>query len=218
MIEFFNVSKQFPPNAPILVDIQFRMEKGEFVTLLGESGAGKTTLLNLIFCEMAPTTGALVVDGRNVSRMSSNHIAELRRNMGVIFQDFKLSFKQTVFHQVGIPLRVSGMAEKKAHKKVMNLLEWLGLEDLKDELPQFLSGGEQQRVAIARALVNDPKIILADEPTGNLDPTRAQEIMHLLKEINLRGATILMASHNEMLAQKLNCKMVRLLDGLLVQA
>ena len=209
----FNVCKSYLPDSEALKDIQLRIEKGDFVFITGPSGAGKTTLMKLIFCEEKVTSGQVLVDGRNISRIKAHQIPRLRRQIGVVFQDFKLIPHLTAAENVGLALEVVGHYGKRSKKKVSAILNAVGLGHKLHALPAQLSAGEQQRVAIARALVNDPKILLADEPTGNLDPELTQEIMELLSFINAKGTTILVASHDQELVRKSGKSTIRLRDG-----
>ena len=201
MIQLFHVHKQYR-DQPALLDINLEVEKGEFVFLTGPSGAGKTTLLKLIFCAERVQRGQILVNGRNIARIRESAIPYLRRNIGVVFQDFKLLGAASVFENVALSLQVLGRPPSEIRRKVRAMLEAVGLEHKADSSPQRLSGGEQQRVAIARALVNDPAILLADEPTGNLDPTLTLDIMNLLADFNARGTTVLVATHDQSLLDR----------------
>jgi cell division transport system ATP-binding protein len=202
MIHIHQVSKYYNNAIPALVDVSFKINKGDFVFITGPSGAGKTTLLKLMFCAERPSSGEIIANGVNISRMKPSTIPALRRSIGVVFQDFKLIDNRTVFENVAFALEIMGVNRRTIKKKVWQTLKWVGLLHKKDALPPCLSGGEQQRVAIARAIVNNPRLLLADEPTGNLDPQLAQDIMKLFKAINARGTTIVIATHNpEMAAQ-----------------
>jgi len=202
MIHIHQVSKYYNNAIPALVDVSFKINKGDFVFITGPSGAGKTTLLKLMFCAERPSSGEIITNGVNISRMKPSTIPALRRSIGVVFQDFKLIDNRTVFENVAFALEIMGVNRRTIKKKVWQTLKWVGLLQKKDALPPCLSGGEQQRVAIARAIVNNPRLLLADEPTGNLDPQLAQDIMKLFKAINARGTTIVIATHNpEMAAQ-----------------
>ena len=196
MIRLFRVSKIYPPDYPALVDIHLEVEKGEFVFLSGPSGAGKTTLLKLLFRGEEATDGQIVVNGRNVGRLDASGVAKLRQEIGLVFQEFRLLPDMTVLDNVALAAEVVGTPARESRKKAFNLLRELGLKDKHDAWPAMLSGGEQQRVAIARALVNDPLLVLADEPTGNLDPEVAEETMRLFARIHEQGATIVIATHD----------------------
>nr|AAO22862.1 cell division protein [Myxococcus xanthus] len=192
------------------------MEKGEFVFLTGPSGAGKTTLLKLIFCAEKATKGQILVGGRNIARIRESAVPYLRRNIGVVFQDFKLLPHRTVEDNVSFTLDVLGVPRAEAREKVRRMLKLVGLEHKAGSFPLRLSGGEQQRVVIARALVNDPTILLADEPTGNLDPALTVEIMDLLTQVNVRGTTVMVATHDATLLSRYQKRTVRLERGQIV--
>jgi len=196
MIQFFGVHKTFGRDAEALRDVSLDIRKGEFVFLTGPSGAGKTTLLRLIFRDLLPTAGQILVAGRNVVRLPGREVPALRRMLGVIFQDCRLLMDRTVAENLHVVARALGTAEEEARRKIGYLLRQVGLLHRANESPSALSGGEQQRVAIARALMNDPLILLADEPTGNLDAELATDVIRLLREVNARGMTILLATHN----------------------
>lgn len=213
MIQFFKVSKKYDEKHHVLKDVTLDIQKGEFVFLTGKSGAGKTTLMKMIFCEESPTDGQIIVDGRNVSRLRPVQIAQIRRTIGVVFQDFKLINTRTVFDNVALALQVMGMPFADVRRKVTSILRMVGLDQHIQSYPMELSGGEQQRVAIARALVNDPKILLADEPTGNLDPALALEIIDLFQNIHIRGTTILMATHEHSLVERVRGRELKLDQG-----
>jgi cell division transport system ATP-binding protein len=213
MIQLFHVYKAYPKDAPALSDINLHIGKGEFIFLTGPSGAGKTTLLKLIMLAERATAGQVLVGGRNVARLRESGIPYLRRNIGVVFQDFKLLPRRTVADNVGFTLDVLGTPRRRARERVMKMLKKVGLEHKADVLPPRLSGGEQQRVVIARALVNDPAILLADEPTGNLDPALTFEIMDLLCDVNVRGTTVLVATHDAAVLERYKKRVVRLENG-----
>jgi len=199
MIQMFHVGKSFAAHTPALEDITFRVEAGEFACLTGPSGAGKTTLLRLLYAAEWPDQGHIVVNGRNLTRLSRRRIPEFRRSIGIVFQDFKLLPTKTAFENVAFAQRVLAVPERIIRRRVAEVLTRVGIAHKKAALPQQLSGGEQQRVALARALVNEPTLILADEPTGNLDDVLAQEIMALLYEVNADGTTIFIATHDRKL-------------------
>ena len=199
MIQMFHVFKSFAANAPALEDITFRVEAGEFVILTGSSGAGKTTLLRLLYAAERPDRGHIIVNRRNVTRLARRRIPEFRRSIGIVFQDFKLLPTKTAFENVAFAQRVLAIPEREVRRRVAEVLTRVGISHRKDALPPRLSGGEQQRVALARALVNEPALILADEPTGNLDDVLAQEIMALLYAVNVDGTTVLIATHDRKL-------------------
>ena len=199
----------------ILKDVSFEVKKGEFVYLSGPSGAGKTTLFRLLFADLKPDSGQVKVDGLDLMRASSARVARLRRRMGIVFQDYKLIPNYTVFDNVALALEVAGTPRRLIQKTVWQVLKVVGIERQLDRLPPQLSGGEQQRVAIARALVNDPQLILADEPTGNLDYEIANEIMNIFNYINSQGATVVMVTHNRALLQRFKRKVFYLDQGAL---
>ena len=193
--------------------IDLEIEKGEFIFLTGPSGAGKSTMLRILFCAERPTSGEIWVDGVILSSLSNAQVPYLRRKIGVIFQDFKLLSNRTIFDNVALSLEVIGLGKKQAEQRVMQVLEGVGLAGKTSHYPLQLSGGEQQRVAIARAVVNRPSIILADEPTGNLDLQRTEEVIMLMEELNARGATIIFATHDDRLFENTHRRVIRLFNG-----
>ncbi|MDL1958548.1 MAG: cell division ATP-binding protein FtsE [Deltaproteobacteria bacterium] len=213
IIRFKDVSKKYSQDNIVFSGIDLEIEKGEFVFLTGPSGIGKSTMLRILFCAERPTSGEIWVDGVALSSLSNSQVPYLRRKIGVIFQDFKLLSNHTVFDNVALSLEVIGLGKKQAEKRVMQVLEGVGLTGKASRYPLQLSGGEQQRVAIARAVVNRPPIILADEPTGNLDLQRTEEAMMLMEELNARGATIIFATHDERLFEDTHRRVLRLLNG-----
>lgn len=196
MIHFYHVTKKFDRYSTALHDVTFHIEKGEFVFLTGPSGAGKSTLLKLILRQMIPSDGQIVVNGRNLNAMKRRHLPWFRREIGMVFQDFKLIERMTVFQNLSFILTVLNVPPKEHKKKAYSALRAVGLHHKLNSYPPQLSGGEQQRVAIARALINDPLVLIADEPTGNLDPDLAQEILQIFADANLRGSTVLLATHD----------------------
>ena len=216
MIRFFNVYKSFGAQNPALIDISVEVAKGEFVFVTGPSGAGKTTLLKMIFCAEKPTSGHALVNGRNLHRIRDRELALLRRRIGVVFQDFKLLTRRTVFENVALSLEVAGIPPAITRKRVHQTLRYLGLADKEGYCPPQLSGGEQQRVAIARSVVNNPLILLADEPTGNLDHELTMEIMALLEEIHRRGTTVIIATHSQELLAGTMKRIINLNKGRIV--
>ena len=216
MIEFFHVSKSYA-GRPALQDVSLAIEKGEFVFLTGASGAGKTTLLRLIFCADAPDEGQILVNDRNLLHLKRSAVPLLRRTMGFVFQDFRLLPKKTVFENVALALKVGGVPEGLLRVKTTEALAAVGLEHKMSALPLALSAGEQQRVCLARAIVNDPQVLLADEPTGNLDAALSSEILDLMKAVNARGTTVLLATHNRDLLHRLRRRVVRLEQGRVVE-
>ncbi|MGQ9618717.1 MAG: cell division ATP-binding protein FtsE [Candidatus Aminicenantia bacterium] len=216
MIQFFRVYKQYRPPSYALWDINIFIDKGEFVFITGPSGAGKTTFLKLILREEFPTAGNIVVNGRNIKEIPDSKIHYLRREIGLVFQDFHLITQWNIFDNVAITLRVLGFPEKEIRKKVLKILSVLGLYHRVWRYPLELSAGEQQRVAIARAIVNNPLILLADEPTGDLDPMLTREIMEIFKNINAQGTTVVVATHNIDLIKEMRKRTVYLENGKLV--
>jgi cell division transport system ATP-binding protein len=212
MIRLYHVSKSYG-SAQVLQDVTFRLSKGEFAYLTGASGAGKSTLLKLLYGAEAPTSGKLLVGGVDASKLGPARLPLLRRNLGVIFQDFKLIPNRTVFDNVGLALEVIGAERREISRRVNAVLNVVGLGGKGERRPLDLSGGEQQRVAIARAIVNDPAVLLADEPTGNLDGAMAVEVMEILLSINLRGTTVLIATHDIGLMERFPHRRLRLNAG-----
>lgn len=215
MIQLFHVSKYYD-RRPALSDINLLIEKSEFVLLMGPSGAGKTTLLKLLFGAERPDDGQILVQNRNVARLRPSDIPYLRRTMGIVFQDFRLLPKKNVFENVALPLMVQGASTFETRRRVTEALKAVGVDHKKDQRPATLSAGEQQRVCIARAIVNSPIILLADEPTGNLDPHLASEIIELFKVINARGTTIMVATHNPQVMAQANRRVLVLDQGKLM--
>lgn len=213
MIRVSHLNKSYNHPDMILKDLSFEVKRGEFVYLSGPSGAGKTTLFRLLFADLKPDSGQIVVDGLDLMKAQPSRIASLRRRMGIVFQDYKLIPNCTVFDNVALALEIAGTPRKLIQNRVWKVLKVVGVERQLDRLPPQLSGGEQQRVAIARALVNDPLLILADEPTGNLDYEIANEIMHLLNYINSQGTTVVMVTHNRALLQRFKRKVLYLDQG-----
>ncbi len=212
IIRMFHAHKVFGAKHA-LVDVTLDIHKNAFLFITGPSGAGKTTLLRLLYMGESLSSGQILVDGMNLSRISSRRIPYLRRKFGVIFQDYKLIATKTVFDNVALVLEAIGKKRKTILKKVGSVLRMVGMEDKRDMLPPSLSGGEQQRVAVARAVVGDPMIILADEPTGSLDPESAEIIFDLLSRFHARGGTLIVATHDRHLLEKPNCRIVQLKQG-----
>jgi cell division transport system ATP-binding protein len=218
LIQFFHVSKCYPGGqSAALQDVSFEIERGQFVFLTGASGAGKTTLLRLVFREEVPSEGHILVGGRNVSAMPRSKIPYLRRTIGVIFQDFKLIPRRTVFENVAYLPRILGLDHGQQRRLAYDTLRRVGLAHRLNAFPPELSGGEKQRVAIARALINEPEILLADEPTGNLDPDLSREILELLLEVHVRGTTVVVATHDRELIASLAKRVLVLDRGRLVE-
>ncbi len=216
MIQFFNVSK-FYDNAKALVGATLQIERGEFVFLVGPSGAGKTTLLKMIWREEVPTRGQVYVGGRSVARMKHSEIPALRRQIGMVFQDFRLLQERTAYENVAFAMQVIGSARAEIGRRVPEILEQMGLKDMAGMFPRQLSGGEQQRVAIARALVNKPALLIADEPTGNLDRDTAWEIVNCLQEINNQGTTVVIATHAREIVDTMRQRVIALENGRVVR-
>jgi cell division transport system ATP-binding protein len=217
MIELYHVWKQYQPPRWALSDISLEVKQGDFVFITGPSGSGKTTLLKVIFREILPTEGQIVIDQRNILRIPEHKIFKLRRTMGIVFQDFRLIFHKKVFDNVAIVLEVLGIPRKEIRRRTFNALRMVNLHHKMWEFPSQLSYGEQQRVAIARAVVNNPKILLADEPTGNLDPELSFEIMALFKEINKQGATVIICTHGRELIRHFGENILFLYKGKLIK-
>ena len=213
MIEFKNVSKVYDNGSVALDDVCLTINDGEFVLICGHSGAGKSTLFKLLTHEVVPDTGTVIVDDFDVTRMKRSKIPKLRRKLGVVFQDFRLLPNKTVSENIAFALEVIEEKPKVIKEKVSHVLELVGLTDKANDLPEDLSGGEQQRVAIARAIVNRPSVLIADEPTGNLDPDTSKGIVDLFKHINNCGTTVIMVTHNMDLVSYLNKRVIRLKDG-----
>lgn len=218
MINFDNVSKLYPnSNAPALEGINLNIEQGEFVFLVGASGSGKSSLLRLLLKEEKPTSGTVMVDGINVAKLANRKVPAFRRTMGIVFQDFRLLPGKSVFDNVAFGMEVIGKSKKEIEQKIPALLELVGLDEKAHRLPSELSGGEQQRVALARAFVNQPKLLLADEPTGNLDPSTSIGIMKLLDRINRTGTTIIMATHDVAIVDQMRKRIVQMENGKIIR-
>lgn len=216
MISFTNVKKLYPGGVKALQGVDLEIHRGEFVFVLGHSGAGKSTFLKLILREEVATSGRVIVNGRDLSRIRQRDIPYLRRGLGVVFQDFRLIPTMTAFENVAFAMRVTNIPEREIKKRVPYVLNLVGLAGKADSLPTQLSGGEQQRVALARALVHSPPIIIADEPTGNIDPELSVEIMELLKAINMVGTTVVVVTHEHDLAQRFSERIITIDHGLVV--
>lgn len=216
MIKLEHVSKSYSAGVPALNDINLEIEAGEFVFIVGDSGSGKSTLIKLLLKELEPTEGIITIDGKKLGSIRHRQIPKFRRNIGVVFQDFRLLKDRNVYDNVAFAQRVIGASVRESKKKVPVMLSTVGLAAKYKSFPKQLSGGEQQRVAIARALVNQPKILLADEPTGNLDANNAWEIMKLLEEINERGTTVLVVTHNMEIVKVMNKRVITIQKGVVV--
>ncbi|HVJ47971.1 cell division ATP-binding protein FtsE [Desulfitobacterium sp.] len=213
MIQFTNVSKIYPNGARALVDINLKIESGEFVFLVGPSGAGKSTIIRLLYREETPTRGQVVINGKNLLRMKDRDVPHLRRNIGVVFQDFRLLPSKTVLENISFALEVIGVAKKEVRERTRAALDLVGLASKEKVFPNELSGGEQQRISVARAIVNNPALLVADEPTGNLDPDTAWEIMDLLYNINKRGTTVVMATHARNIVDQMQKRVIAIESG-----
>ena len=217
MIDFEHVSKESNRGGKLaLEDVNFHVDDGEFVFLLGHSGAGKSTLLKLILREETPTAGKVFVDGRDVARMRRHQIPYLRRQMGIIFQDFRLIPSMTVYENIAFAMHVTNIGSKQIKERVNYMLELVHLEDKAKMYPEFLSGGEQQRVAVARALAHAPKLVIADEPTGNIDPELSLEMMELLERVSEMGITVLVVTHEHELVHRFHQRVVTLKQGRII--
>jgi len=217
MIRLYHLGKSYGSH-DALVDVNLHIPKGDFVYITGPSGAGKTTLLKLLYGAEHPTSGKLLVGGIDASKLSDRQLPHLRRNIGVVFQDFKLIPNRTVADNVGLALEVLGMDRNDISRRIRAVLNTVGLRGRENSLPTDLSGGEQQRVAVARAIVNDPAILLADEPTGNLDGAMAVEVMEILLAVNLRGTTVMVATHDTGLMNRFPNRKLRFENGRLVKS
>ena len=217
MIIFSNVSKVYENGSTALNNISFFIERGEFVFIVGPSGAGKSTLIKLLMHEETPTSGDVIINSVNVNSLKHDQIPYLRRNMGVVFQDFRLLPKKTVYENVSFAMEIVGASRREIRRQVPNVLSMVGLSHKAKAYPSQLSGGEQQRVALARALVNNPAFLIADEPTGNLNPKTAMEIMDLLNEINKRGTTVVMATHAKDIVDQMKKRVIAIEDGVIAR-
>ena len=217
MIQLFRVSKDYGRFRHALIEVSCSIDRGEFVFLTGPSGAGKSTFLKLLFREESPTAGQIVVNGRNIGVLPPSQIPYFRRTVGVVFQDFKLIARKTVFENIAFVQNVLGLARSEQKRRAYHVLKRVGLHHQMNAYPAELSGGEQQRVAIARAIVNEPTLLLADEPTGNLAPVLSEEIMRLFGEINIRGTTVLVATHDVELIRRMGKRVLTLDRGRLTE-
>ncbi|HHZ93748.1 TPA: cell division ATP-binding protein FtsE [Candidatus Poribacteria bacterium] len=217
MIQVYKVDMSYKKDIKILRNISFNVDEGDFVFLVGPSGTGKTTILRILYRELIPTSGEVVVIGKHLNRIRNSAIPKLRRQMGVVFQDCKLLPNKTVQQNIALAMKVTGAKRTEIQSNVNQLIHQMGLVHRRDAYPEELSGGEQQRVAIARATVNSPLLLMADEPTGNLDPKLSLEIMHLFESFNFRGATVLVATHDLALVQQLGKRVIRIEDGRVVE-
>ncbi len=212
-----DVSKQYKNGVTAVYDLNLKIKKGDFVFIIGGTGSGKSTLIKMLYREEKPTKGEIIVGGLNVAKLRNSKVYKLRRKLGIVFQDYRLLQKSTVYENVAFALEVIGTKKEEIHEKVLKALELVGLKGKLRNYPDQLSGGEQQRVAIARAIVNEPKLLLCDEPTGNLDPEKSMEIMKVLEEINnATGTTIIMATHDKDIVNKMRKRVITLKDGRLI--
>ena len=216
MIKLEHVSKSYSAGIPALNDVSLNIEEGEFVFVVGDSGSGKSTLIKLLLKELEPTEGTITINGRKLNKIRRRQIPKFRRNIGVVFQDFRLLKDRNIYDNVAFAQKVIGESNRSIQKNVPKLLSMVGLAAKYRSYPRQLSGGEQQRVAIARALINKPKILLADEPTGNLDANNAWEIMKLMEEINEQGTTVVVVTHNLEIVKAMNKRVITMQKGVVV--
>lgn len=217
MIKLEHVSKSYSAGIPALNDVSLNIEEGEFVFVVGDSGSGKSTLIKLLLKELEPTTGTITINGRKLNKIKRRQIPKFRRNIGVVFQDFRLLKDRNIYDNVAFAQKVIGESNRSIRKNVPSMLSMVGLAAKYRSYPKQLSGGEQQRVAIARALINKPKILLADEPTGNLDNNNAWEIMKLMEEINEQGTTVVVVTHNLEIVKAMNKRVIKMQKGVVVE-
>ena len=213
LIRLDNVQKTYKNGVVALYDVDLSIKRGEFVFVIGASGSGKSTLIKMLYREEKPDKGSIIVGGINVAKLKNRKVYILRRKLGVVFQDFKLLPKLTVFENVAFAMEVFGYEKKEIQKRVLEVLDLVGLKNKVRQYPTQLSGGEQQRVVIARAIVNRPKLLICDEPTGNLDPDTSMEIMHVLEQINNMGTTVIMATHDRTIVDKMKKRVVLIEEG-----
>lgn len=217
MIELKDVTKIYDGDVTGVEHLSLTIKDGEFVFLVGESGSGKSTLLKLLMRELVPSEGSITIDGKDITKLRRKKVAELRRNMGIIFQDYRLLQKRTVYENVAFALEVIEIPTRKIRRSVPAALNLVGLSHKSKNYPNEISGGEQQRTAIARAIVNNPPLLLADEPTGNLDPRNSQEIMEVLDAINNRGTTVIVATHDRAIVDAMKKRVIHLENGVIVR-
>mgnify|MGYP004513956027 CR=1 FL=1 len=215
LIEVRNVYKQYKNGVTALSDINVSIPKGSFVFVIGSTASGKSTLIKLLYRQEKPSRGEVYVGGVNVAKLKNRRVYKLRRKLGIVFQDYKLLPNLTVYENVAFALEIYGLPEKEVRKKVMAAIEKVGLKEKYRTYPDNLSGGEQQRVSIARAIVNNPKILICDEPTGNLDPTTSMEIMEIINKINEEGTTVIMATHDRDIVNKYKKRVIKISKGIL---
>lgn len=216
MIKLEHVSKAYSAGIPALNDVNLEIEEGEFVFVVGDSGSGKSTLIKLLLKELEPTEGVITINGRKLHTIRHKQVPRFRRNLGVVFQDFRLLKDRNIYDNIAFAQRVVGASVRESRRRVPQMLSMVGLAAKYKSYPRQLSGGEQQRVAIARALINQPKILLADEPTGNLDANNAWEIMKLLEEINERGTTVVVVTHNMEIVRIMNKRVITIKKGVII--
>lgn len=217
LIEFINVSKTYENEVDAIKDVSFKIDYGEFVFIIGESGAGKSTLIKLLLKEIDPDKGQIILDGLEISNITGRQIPKIRRKIGVVFQDFRLLENKTVYQNVKYVMDIMGASGVRIKRRVPEVLDMVNLLDKADAFPNQLSGGEQQRVSIARAIVNSPRVLIADEPTGNLDPVTAREIMEMLVKINAKGTIVLMVTHAKDIVDDMKKRVIHLSNGLIVR-
>ncbi|HOQ16326.1 MAG TPA: cell division ATP-binding protein FtsE [Defluviitaleaceae bacterium] len=217
MIELHNVTKTYENGVDALLNVSLKIEKGEFVFIIGTSGSGKSTLIKLLLKEVEPNHGEIIVNNKNITKLKKSKIPYLRRGLGVVFQDFRLLPNKTVYENVAFAMQIVEASPKEIRRNVPMVLSMVGLARKARAYPNQLSGGEQQRTALARAIVNNPPILLADEPTGNLDPKTSWEIMKVLKDINSRGTTVIVATHDLDIVRKMKRRVIELREGIVVQ-
>lgn len=217
VLKMTDVSKVYPGGSVALQNVDIHIEPGEFVFVVGPSGAGKSTFIKMLFREVLPTTGSIFVNGVDILSLTPNEIPYMRRQLGIIFQDYRLLPDRTVYENVAFAMEVIETPRRKIKRRVLNVLDLVGLRHRADAYPNELSGGEQQRIAIARAIVNDPIMVIADEPTGNLDPETSWDIMEIFKEINAEGTTIVMATHDKEIVDAMGKRVIAIEDGYIVR-
>lgn len=217
LIVLKNVKKRYKTGVTAVYDLDLKIDKGEFVFIIGPTGCGKSTLIKMLYREEKPTSGEIIVGGINVEKLRNSKVYKIRRKIGVVFQDFKLLQKATVYENIAFALEVLGESKEVIHTKVIKALDLVGLKNKAKNYPNQLSGGEQQRIAIARAIVNGPKILICDEPTGNLDPNISREIMNVLSEVNKLGTTVIMVTHNHDIVKRMKKRVILLDAGRLVK-
>lgn len=217
LIRIRNINKTYKNGVTAIYDLNLTIKKGEFVFIIGETGCGKSTLIKMLYREEKPTRGNIIVGGINVAKLRNGKVYKLRRKIGVVFQNYQLLPKLTAYENVAFALEVLGLPKDEIHKKVVKVLDLVGLKNKAKHYPSQLSGGEQQRVAIARAIVNGPKLLICDEPTGNLDPKKSMEIMEVLEAINKLGTTVVMVTHDIEIVKKLNKRVILLNSGRIVK-